>query len=261
MNQNQAIATIMSSSGPGNNRTVAGMTGVSTTQTPEEIHQQLLMLQQMQQQQPFVAADKRDTEDFSQPAARRMRRAPQEETKLEVPRTISKHQHLLDPSDAEGARLHAYYTLSIDELFRLPPTPTDDEFCRMYGLTPATIPRSQMSALAGSRFAEIALGALVHGETSLGMELCNAVIHCLRDSVNEDVDLPVLFTVAKTYFLLGIFRAYRGDMERYYKYRRVAMQYVSKMEVSLVEQHSQNTWSNSKTNIVSLYFLMCFHDS
>mmetsp|Transcript_21645 Transcript_21645/g.45197 ORF Transcript_21645/g.45197 Transcript_21645/m.45197 type:complete len:633 (-) Transcript_21645:471-2369(-) len=194
---------------------------------------------------------KRENE-YDGPSARRMRREPEPEPSNGIPRTIAKHQHLLEPTDAEGARLHAYYTLSIDELFRLPPTPSDAEFISQQNklnpgsnFTLQTIPKPYIAALNASRFAEIALGALVHGEASLGMELCNAVVHCLRDSVGnsgapgEETEMSpsgvkpeVMFTVAKTYFLLGIFRAYRGDSTRYYKYRRITMQYLSKMEDS-----------------------------
>mmetsp|Transcript_9614 Transcript_9614/g.20672 ORF Transcript_9614/g.20672 Transcript_9614/m.20672 type:complete len:451 (+) Transcript_9614:1-1353(+) len=62
------------------------------------------------------------------------------------------------------------------------------------------------------------------------MELCNAVVHCLRESVQEAVQPPTMIAVAKAYFLLAVFRSFRGDMLRYFKYRRVAMTYLSKME-------------------------------
>jgi hypothetical protein len=40
-----------------------------------------------------------------------------------------------------------------------------------------------------------------------------------------------MFEVARSYFLLGVFRAFRGDMLRYFKYRRVCLTYVSKLDV------------------------------
>ena len=99
------------------------------------------------------------------------------------------------------------------------------------GMTPRMIPGTHLAALSAARFAEVALGAIVHNEVSLAMELCNAVVHCLRESVQEPVQPPYMFEVARSYFLLGVFRAFRGDMVRYFKYRRVCLTYVSKLEV------------------------------
>lgn len=155
-----------------------------------------------------------------------------------VPRTIAAHTHLLELSDPDGSRLRAYYRLSVDELFGFPPTPTDEEYCmrlNIPGMTPRMIPGTHLAALSAARFAEVALGAVVHNEVSLGMELCNAVVHCLRESVQEPVQPPYMFEVARSYFLLGVFRAFRGDMVRYFKYRRVCLTYVSKLEVGFVE--------------------------
>jgi hypothetical protein len=151
-----------------------------------------------------------------------------------VPRTIAAHTHLLELSDPDGSRLRAYYRLSVDELFGFPPTPTDEEYCmrlNIPGMTPRMIPGTHLAALSAARFAEVALGAVVHNEVSLGMELCNAVVHCLRESVQEPVQPPYMFEVARSYFLLGVFRAFRGDMVRYFKYRRVCLTYISKLEV------------------------------
>lgn len=145
-----------------------------------------------------------------------------------IPRSIMAHTHLLDRGDPDGSRLRAYYKLSIDEMFRLPCTPTDEEYCARTG---QQMPGSHLAALSAARFAEAALGAIVHNEVGLAMELCNAVVHCLRESVQEPVDDSVMFEVAKAYFLLGVFRAYRGDMTRYFKYRRVCLTYLSKLEV------------------------------
>ena len=39
------------------------------------------------------------------------------------------------------------------------------------------------------------------------------------------------------YFLLGIFWAFRGDMSRYFKYRRVCMSYLTKIEVGFWIYH------------------------
>ena len=204
--------------------------------------QQLSFLQHLQQAQALQQQKAAVTLSDSGVGERSARRAKVEETQQQVqqggiPRTVSRHAHLLDRNDPEGSRLLSYYKLSIDELFRLPPTPTDEEYCarlNIPGMTPRMIPVPQLAALSAARFAEIALGAIVHNEVSLAMELCNAVVHCLRESVQEPVQSAVLLEVAKAYFLLGVFRACRGDMARYFKYRRVCMTYIGKLEVRFV---------------------------
>jgi len=233
------------------------------------LHQQLGLLRQLQaqqqlsQQQPQqipMDTDESMTSETEEPSARRARReAGQNQQPSSVPRTITNHTHLLERNDAEGTRLYAYYRLSIDEMFKLPPTPTDEEYCaraiaarRDDGdddspITPDKIPGPHLAALSAARFAEIALGALVHNEVSTAMELCNAVVHCLREAVSamygtSDGDDQttsgemqlVLREIAKAYFLLGVFRAFRGDMPRYFKYRRICLSNLAKLEASPV---------------------------
>ena len=184
-----------------------------------QLHQQQLQLQrereqqlqQEQQQQPLNGTDANG-----------------------VPKTIAAHTHLLELTDPDGSRLRAYYRLSVDEVFGFPPTPTDEEYItrlNIPGMTPEMIPGTHLAALSAARFAEVALGAIVHNETTLAMELCNAVVHCLKESVQSPVQAPYMFEVAKSYFLLAVFRSFRGDMVRYFKYRRVCLTYVSKLEV------------------------------
>lgn len=228
----------------------------------EELKQQINILQQLQQQQQQQAggmatslADGKRDNDFmipAQPAQRMKHEEPPSNQQQGIPRTITNHTHLLEQSNGDGARLLSYYKLSIDELFRLPATPSDEDYCSRLNvqcMTPQMIPGTHLAALSSSRFAELALGALVHGEVSLGMELCNAVVHCLRESVQEPVQPSAMFIVAKAYFLLGVFRAFRGDMERYLKYRKVCMTYLSKMEdtsetASLISAISfQDSWA------------------
>jgi len=123
--------------------------------------------------------------------------------------------------------------LSVDEIFGFPPTPTDEDYCALLnipGISPRMIPGTHLAALSAARFAEVALGAIVHNEAPLAMELCNAVVHCLKECVSEPVQPPYMFEVARSYFLLGVFRAFRGDMTRYFKYRRVCLTYVSKLD-------------------------------
>ena len=198
----------------------------------EQMHQQQIQSQQQGQQVMNVAS----VDDTVVPSAQRLKRMAQPMAQpFGIPRTIITHTHLLERGDPEGSRLRAYFKLSVDELFRLPATPTDEEFCvrlNVPGLTTQMIPGVHLAALSASRFAEISLGAMVHSEVGLAMELCNAVVHCLREAVKEPVEMPVMFEVAKAYFLLGVFRAYRGDMDRYFKYRRVCLTYLSKLEVS-----------------------------
>ena len=196
------------------------------------IQQQLNLIQQLQAQQSL---SERGGQEGEQPARRiKLEKQPNTDSNG-VPRTIASHTHLLELSDPDGSRLRAYYRLSVDELFGFPPTPTDEEYCmrlNIPGMTPRMIPGTHLAALSAARFAEVALGAIVHNEVALGMELCNAVVHCLRESVQEPVQPPYMFEVARSYFLLGVFRAFRGDMIRYFKYRRVCLTYISKLDVS-----------------------------
>jgi hypothetical protein len=193
--------------------------------------------QQHQQQHQSMEQGKRELMDhMEQQPTSRLKLEEQPQQAPGIPRTITLHTHLLERGNIEGARLYSYYILSIDELYRLPPTPSDEEYCEslnMPDMTADMLPGSHLAALSASRFAEIALGALVSNDVSLGMELCNAVVHCLRESVQEPVQTPITFEVAKSYFLLGTFRALRGDMARYFKYRRVCMTYLSKLEVCM----------------------------
>jgi hypothetical protein len=207
------------------------------------IQQQLNLIQQLQAQQSLsergggmgIMSDM----DIQQPAPRKLKLDPPKQSSSGmdangVPKTIAAHTHLLELSDPDGSRLRAYYRLSVDELFGFPPTPTDEEYCmrlNIPGMTPRMIPGTHLAALSAARFAEVALGAIVHNEVALGMELCNAVVHCLKESVQEPVQPPYMFEVARSYFLLGVFRAFRGDMLRYFKYRRVCLTYVSKLDV------------------------------
>jgi hypothetical protein len=206
--------------------------------------QQFSLYQQLQQQQagaPIMNDDSNHSNrEAEEPSSRRVKLDASVNNPKQpgtgIPWTITQHTHLLERGDPDGSRLRAYYKLSIDELYRLPPTPTDEEYCtrlNVPGMIPRMIPGSHLAALSAARFAEVALGAIVHNEVSLALELGNAVVHCLRESVQETVQTHVMFEVAKAYFLLGVFRACRGDMSRYFKYRRVCMSYLAQLEVSL----------------------------
>lgn len=195
------------------------------------IRQQLNLIHQLQVQQHFP-----EMAEVEQPPTRRSKldhARPSATASNGVPRTIAAHTHLLELSDPDGSRLRAYYRLSVDEPLGFPPSPTDEEYCtrlNIPGMTPRMIPGTHLAALSAARFAEVALGALIHDEVKLAIELANAVVHCLRESVQEPVQPPYMFEVARSYFLLSVFRAFRGDMIRYFKYRRVCLTYVSKLD-------------------------------
>lgn len=220
------------------NNPAFGMLPEATFFDPQQaaLQQQLNLMQQLQSQIPNNFVDPREMER----PARRMKlnhgqpvRPSIDMTHNGVPRTIAAHTHLLELSDPDGSRLRAYYRLSIDELCCFPPVPTDEEYSLKLGIpgmTPSMIPGTHLAVLSAARFAEVALGALVHNEVTLGMELCNAAVHCLKESAVEPVQPSYMFEVARSYFLLAVFRIFQGDKARYLKYRRVCLSYISKLE-------------------------------
>ena len=148
------------------------------------------------------------------------------------PDTVAAHMTLLSRDSLDGNRLRAFYRLSVDELYCLPPIPTDEDYCAIHDFSPDLLPQSHKHALNAARFAELALGAIVHNETALATELSNASVHCLRNCMQGPRKAEYTFEVARAYFLLGAFRAFRGDMLRYFKYRRVSMTHLARLEVS-----------------------------
>jgi hypothetical protein len=125
-----------------------------------------------------------------------------------LPAIIAEHLiALLEVTHPLGNTLRSYYQLSINEMFQLPSTES-----------------------SASKFAELALGALVNDDVSLAHELSNAVVHCLHEALWHDFNGS--YDIAKTYYLVGVFRAFRGDFGRYFKYRRVCLAYLSKLPVS-----------------------------
>ena len=125
--------------------------------------------------------------------------------------------------------------------------------------------QNDLSALRASRFAEIALGAYVDNRVILALELSNACACCLReccdyeerhleaagdDADDDDIDGAgkkkskegrglgkhqhrpgIGYELARAYFLHGVFRSFRGDMERFLKYRRVCLSKLSLLSV------------------------------
>jgi hypothetical protein len=141
------------------------------------------------------------------------------------------HLAMLAASHPVGNMLRSYYQLTINEMFRLP-----------------TTGELSTAGAYSSRFAELALGALVKDDMVLAHELCNVVVHCLqaalRDNFDDDPrgngngDDDSSYEVAKTYYLLGVFRAFRGDFGRYFKYRRICLTCLSKLPVRLAQNGS-----------------------
>jgi hypothetical protein len=103
-----------------------------------------------------------------------------------------------------------------------------------------------LTTLSATRFIETALGAVVQNEIGLAVELCNAAVHCLGEVIQDTVIAPILFHVAKTCFLIGIFQVFRDDMVRYFNYRRACLSYLSRMEVRAI---SSLEWRYRHTNV------------
>eukprot|EP00562_Extubocellulus_spinifer_P019767 CAMPEP_0178598568 /NCGR_PEP_ID=MMETSP0697-20121206/32819_1 /TAXON_ID=265572 /ORGANISM="Extubocellulus spinifer, Strain CCMP396" /LENGTH=894 /DNA_ID=CAMNT_0020236359 /DNA_START=322 /DNA_END=3006 /DNA_ORIENTATION=+ len=166
-----------------------------------------------------------------------------------LPRSVTKHLPLLSKSNIDGNRLRSYYDLSIDDLFRLPPIPTDEEYCARLSvpIKPKLLPRFDLAALQAARFSEIALGALANNQVALALELSNATVMCLRECVEEPIHPSCMYDVARAYFLHGLFRSYRGDMPRYFKYRRVCLTHLSQLD--------------NVPGVESLLAAISFHDS
>jgi hypothetical protein len=172
----------------------------------------------------------------SEPAARRARTNPQATSSANggggMSKSVQKYLPLLSKSSSDGNRLRSYFDLGIDDLFRLPPVPTDEEYSARLSvpLNSGLLPRFDTAALQAARFSEIALGALANNQVALALKLSNATVMCLRECVEEPVHLSCMYDVARAYFLHGMFRSYRGDMVRYFKYRRVCLTHLSQMD-------------------------------
>jgi len=144
---------------------------------------------------------------------------------------------LTNPTNPSGMHLRACYTLSVGGLFGLPPIPTDEEYCRRFKLLETyQLPKFDVAALQAVRFSELAMGALTtikDGDMELLVALANASVLCLQSCVEEQVHPSLMLDVARAYFFHSTFRLYMGDMERYFKYRRICFRYLSQLDVSL----------------------------
>ena len=184
---------------------------------------------------------KGDSEDlYSASSAKRrpgVNAGPPEANGLSLPH--AKHIALLDPSNNDGNALRSCFELSTNDVLNLPHIPSDDEYCGRLGkigymCTPSTLPTYDRCALQAARFSELALGALANQQAPLALELSTASVVCLRNCVKKPASNRCLFEVARSYLLLGIFRSFRGDFRRYFKYRRVCLTYITQMNVSLL---------------------------
>ncbi len=143
---------------------------------------------------------------------------------------------LTNPTNPSGMHLRACYTLSAGGLFGLPPIPTDEEYCRRFkSLETYQLPKFDVAALQAVRFSELAMGALTtikDGDMELLFALANASVLCLQSCVEEQVHPSLMLDVARAYFFHSTFRLYMGDMELYFKYRRICFRYLSQLDVS-----------------------------
>jgi len=171
---------------------------------------------------------------------------------VNIQKTVQSHLLELLKNNPDGNRLRSFFDLSINELFCLPPIPTDDEYCSRLpppAGKPRPLPKFDLAALQAARFSEIALGALVNNQISLALELSNATVVCLRQFVMEPVHPSCMYDVARAYFLHGIFRSLRGDMQRYFKHRRVCLTHLRQIgdipgtQILLAAISFQDSWA------------------
>jgi len=199
-------------------------------------------LQQQQQQQIGGSNSFSDSPQFlpscpvTEPVKTRRIRLVDKPSFSSDSKSPRKHFGLLSPGSEGGILLRSYFQTSVNELFRLPPIPSDQEYCERrkldLGRSVNALPSFDWAALQAARFSELALGALVSNQISLALELSNATVYCLRQCVEEPVHPSCMFELARAYLLHGIFRSFRGDMLRYFKYRRVCMIHLTQLKVS-----------------------------
>jgi hypothetical protein len=215
------------------------MNNLQTAQVAGAAHEQLSLLHQMEAQQEQhqkklgSRANSLNSEECFEHQDQRNQRMRAEITEVTPSKQNLLHANLLESASVQGNRLRSYYDLSINELLNLPPIPTDEDLCKKLPvplLSAKLLPRFDVSAMKAARYAELALGAFVSNQMNLALELSNATVTCLRECVEEPVHPRCMFDVARAYFLHGLFRSYRGDIERYFKYRRVCLTHLHQME-------------------------------
>mmetsp|Transcript_6669 Transcript_6669/g.14815 ORF Transcript_6669/g.14815 Transcript_6669/m.14815 type:complete len:711 (-) Transcript_6669:176-2308(-) len=203
---------------------------------------------QTQQQQTAVAAATTQNiqNDDSDRASKRPYTLPPQNTKL--PDSVASHLPLLQLNNPNGVILRSYYELSTNDILNLPAIPTEEEYCARLNISRNELPIYDQSALRAAQFSELALGALANSQIPLALELSNSSVMCLRNCVGDPpIHKICLYEVARAYLLHGIFRSFRGDSVRYFKYRRVCMTHILQM--------------NNQPNVEFLLAAISFHDA
>jgi len=208
--------------------------------------QQLTYIQELQKQQEHLLKQMEAVNNQQQPQPIQV---PEPKIEQHLPGRVLQYIPVLDRNNSTGNQLRSFYNLCIDELLCLPPIPTDDEYCASLGVAakPNHLPRFDVAALQAARFAEIALGALVNNQIKLALELSDATVVCLRECVEEPVHPNCMFDLARAYFLHALFRCYRGDMKRYFLYRRVTLTHLRQL--------------NNVPGVEFLFAAIAIHDS
>ena len=194
-------------------------------------------LLQAQQLQAISQANKDKMQEQGGNSNQRMKFTTSEaREEKSTPKYIEKYEPLLSLSNPQGNMLRSYYETSVNELFRLPQIPTNEDFCFKLSsptLTNlSTLSRGDAFTLKAGRFAELALGAQANNQVSLALELSNATVVCLRESIAEPSHPSCAYDKAKAYFLHAVLRSFRGDFERYFKYRRICLTHMNQVQVS-----------------------------
>lgn len=235
---------------------------------------QLLQAQQLQAMNQ--AHKEKMQEQGGNPNQRMKMSSSESREEKSTPKYIAKYEPLLGPTNQEGNMLRSYYEISVNELFRLPPIPTDEEFCLKL---PLPISVSQMSrgdacTLKAGRFAELALGAQANYQVSLALELSNATVVCLRESIADQSYPCGAYDKARAYFLHAVLRSFRGDFERYFKYRRICLTHMNQLKntpdvsylfaaIAFQDSWSYSMYNASESNLpdISVFSKPCVSDS
>lgn len=257
----QQLASVTSGVGSSGIGGVGGIGGMGNTSNVQVENGALQLLQQYQQQlnsgnntlgssgsinmglgsqpSPMPSFSYNQEQQQQQPTKRAHRLEPvlSNSNSTNLPNSVASHLPLLSLNNPDGNVLRSYYQLSVNDLLNLPPIPSDEDYCTIlsqnnYNCLPSNLPTYDQSALQAARFAELALGALANNQVPLALELSNASVMCMRNCVEEPSHKSCIYDVARAYLLHGIFRSYRGDFVRYFKYRRVCMSHLSQLNVS-----------------------------
>ena len=261
---NTGISNVGSINNMGNmNQDMVNMNNLSTSSNGQIDQSTLGLLQQYHNQgsnQNTVISSSFQTQEnpsymqqHSPAPTKRAYRARSENDDDGIPKAVRQHLPLLGRHNRDGNLLRSYYDLSVNDVLNLPAIPSDEEYCgrlllnNKLNYTPENLPIYDHSVLKAARFAELALGALANEQVPLALELSNCSVMCMRNCGDEPVDSSCMYEVARSYLLHGIFRSFRGDFVRYFKYRRVCMTHVGQLE--------------DVQNVEALIAAVSFHDA